>query len=269
MDQEEYQRQYDEAAAALDVEAQASTARGADGRFAKVEAKVEAKEATPQPTPEPTPAPTPAPKQDEKPDELAELRARVEKAEKIAKDNQAWATRLAQERAQEKREREQREREANKPAILDANPGLDEAIRYVAQAPAQQQTETPDEKQAKWAAAVETAHPGIFTSALDPELEQALVARLSALDEASKQDPLVAIREITAEKLAYGERQVGKRFAAEAAKLKEKSAMSVPGAGAGAGPKGPVVDAQLAEVDRIRNMSDADFQREVRRVKGL
>jgi hypothetical protein len=82
------------------------------------------------------------------------------------------------------------------------------------------------------------------------------------------QDPLVAIREITEEKLAHGERQLGKRFAAEAAKLKEKSAMSVPGAGAGSGAKAPV-DAQLAEVDRIRNMSDAEFQKEVRRGQGL
>jgi hypothetical protein len=264
---EEYQKAYDAAAAELEAAAQATTARGPDGKFAKAEpAKVETPEPTPTPTPEPTPEPTPAPVKDEKPaDELAELRARLEKAEKIAKDNQAWATKLAQERAAEKREREQREREANKPAILDANPGLDEAIRYVAQAPAKEAEADP---QAVWASAVEKAHPGIFTSQLDPELEQGIVARLSALDEASKQDPLVAIREITAEKLAFGERQVGKRFAAESAKLKEKTAMSVPGAGAGSGAKAPV-DAQLAEVQRIQGMSDADFQKEVRRVKGL
>jgi hypothetical protein len=56
----------------------------------------------------------------------------------MAKDNQAAFTRAAQEAAQLKREREQREREANKPAILDANPELAEAIRYVAQDPEQQ-----------------------------------------------------------------------------------------------------------------------------------
>lgn len=260
----EYQKEYDKAAAELEAAANATTARDAAGKFTKAEPEKVEPEQKPE---EAKPDPAKEPEKTDKPDELAELRARVEKAEKIAKDNQAWATKLAQERAQEKREREQREREANKPAILDANPGLDEAIRYVAQEPVAK-PETSEEKQAKWAAAVETAHPGIFTAELDPELEKAIVERLSALDPASRLDPLVAIREITAEKLAHGERQIGKRFAAESAKLKEKSAMSVPGAGAGSGAKAPV-DAQLAEVDRIRNMSDADFAREVRRVKGL
>jgi hypothetical protein len=64
----------------------------------------------------------------------------------MAKDNQAWATKLAQEAAQLKREREQREREAKKPAILDANPELAEAIRYVAQDPDRPATSRPTRK---------------------------------------------------------------------------------------------------------------------------
>jgi hypothetical protein len=261
----EYQAEYDKAAAELEAAAQATTARDASGRFAKAEpAKVEPEQPKEEPKPEVAPeVPATEPKE-EKPDELAELRARVEKAEKIAKDNQAWATKLAQERAQEKREREQREREANKPAILDANPGLEEAVRYVTKEPAPQQQQ---DHQVLWNAAVEKAHPGIFTVPDADELVQAITKRRESMGE-SWADPLEAIRVITEEKLAQSERQVGKRFAAEAAKLAQKSAMSVPGAGAGSGQKAPI-DVQLAEVQRIQGMSDADFQKEVRRVKGF
>jgi hypothetical protein len=179
----------------------------------------------------------------------------------MARDNQAYATRMAQEAAQLRREREQREREAKKPAILDANPELADAIRYVAQDPAPQREA--EDRQATWKEAIEKVHPGIFTLPDEDDLVKALLARRSAAWE----DPLVAIREITEEKLALTERQVGKRFAAEAAKEAQKSAMSVPGAGR-SGVMTPVDD-QLAEVQRIKNLSDKDFQAEVRRVKGL
>jgi hypothetical protein len=169
---------------------------------------------------------------------------------------------MAQEAAQLRREREAREREAQKPAILDANPELADAIRYVAQDPAPQQQAV--DRQSQWAQIIEQAHPGIFTLPDDDELVKALLAKRTPAWE----DPLVAIREITEEKLAFTERQVGKRFAAEAARQAQKSAMSVPSAGAGAGVMAPV-DVQLAEVQRIQKMSDADFAKEVRRVKGL
>lgn len=248
----EYQKEYDKAAAELDAAATATTARDPDGKFAKVEAeKVE----TPEPEPEAKPEVDP----------LAELRARVEKAEKIAKDQQAWATRVSQENAQIRREQEQRAREAAKPAILDANPELADAIRFVANDPAPQRQQ--EDHQANWQAIIDKAHPGIFSTAIDPELEKSLMTRLGALDDSSRHDPLIVIREITEEKLAHAERQVGKRFAAESAKLAQKSAMSVPGAGAGSGVKA-APDAALAEVQRIQRMTDAEFQKEVRRVKG-
>lgn len=196
-------------------------------------------------------------------DELAEIKARLDKAEKIAKDNQAWATRMAQEAAQLRREKEQQQREASRPAILDANPELVEAIRYVANDPAPRQQV--EDEQALWRQTIDKAHPGIFSPDIDPELEKDLSQRLEQLGEAAK-NPLEAIRVITEGKLAHAERQVGKRFAAEAAKLAQKSAMSVPGAGR-SGVAAPV-DAALAEVQRFQNMSDADFQKEVRRVKG-
>lgn len=258
MEDMEYQKEYDKAAAELDAAAQATTARGPDGKFVKAEEPAKEPEAKAEPTPEPAKEPA----KEETPDELAELRARVEKAEKIAKDNQAWATRMAQERAEEKRQREQREREAKKPAILDANPELAEAIRYVAHDPAPQ--EDAARRQAEWQQLIEKAHPGIFTLPDEDELVKSLLERRSA----AWDDPLVAIREITEEKLAHAERQVGKRFAAEAARQAQKSAMSVPSAGAGGGVMNPI-DAQLAEVQRIQKMSDKDFAAEVRRVKGL
>lgn len=240
----EYQAEYDKAAAALDAAATATTAP-----------------VTPEVTPEPETQTEP--EKVEEVDPLAEIKARLEKAEKVAKDNQAWATRQAQENAQFRREREQQQREASRPTILDENPELADAIRHVVSDP--QQRNQAEDQQAQWRDIVGKAHPGIFSTDIDPELETALMTRLSALGD-DVNDPLIVIREITQEKLAFAEQQVGKRFAAESAKLAQKSAMSVPGAGAGGSRQAP--DAALVEVQRIQNMSDADFQKEVRKAKG-
>ena len=240
-DSTDYQQEYDKAAAELDAAAKPAITEPAQ----EVEAPKEVQEVAPPV------------------DELAELRAQLAKTEKMAKDNQAWATRNAQEVAQLRREKEQQQREASRPAILDANPELADAIRHVVSDPAPRQQE--QEKQDLWAQTVDKAHPGIFSVDIDPELEKDLVQRLDQLGEA-KSNPLEAIRVITEGKLAHAERQIGKRFAAEAAKLAQKSAMSVPGAGRSSATA--PVDAALAEVQRFQNMSDAEFQKEVRRVKG-
>lgn len=256
----QYDKDYDKAAADLEAAAQATTARGADGKFVKAEEKP-VESATPAAPVEVKPA-EPA-KPAEPVDPLVEIRTELEKAQKALKDTQAWGTKNAQELAEIKREREKQQRESTKPAILDANPELADAIRYVASDPAPQQQQADLHQQ--WMGIVDAAHPGIFGKEIDPELEKAVVARRDALGEAWS-DPLVAIREITAEKLAHAERQVGKRFAAESAKMAQKSAMSVPGAGAGA--SHVPVDSDLEAVQRIQKMSDAEFQKEVRRVKG-
>lgn len=275
----EQQREYDEAAAALDAAATpATTARDADGRFAPAApAPVAALAAPVAPAAEPAPSPAPAPAAADAPpagdapadppkpaDELAELKARVERAEKIARDNQAAFTKAAQEAAALKRAQEQRDRDANKPAILEANPDLADAIRYVASDPApQQQAEA---ARAAYQSTIEKAHPDAFSTDMAPELQDAIAKAWQGLGEAA-QDPLEVVRVITQEKLAFTERQVGKRFAAEAARQQEKSAMTVPGAGKSTVAADPV-DKQLEEVKRIQNMSDADFAKEVRRVKG-
>lgn len=248
-EQEQYQKDYDAAAAALDsaasgVKPAAITEVVTEPATAPViESKIEA----------------------EKPvDELAEMRARLEKAEKSARDSQAWGTKNAQRLADIERERQAQQREASKPAILDSNPELAEAIRYVASDPAPQQRA--DQKQQEWQGIVNAAHPGIFDASIDPELEKSLMTRLQALGD-ELQDPLVAIREISAEKIAHTERMLGKRFASESAKSAQKSAMSVPGAGAGGGNKAPA-DADLEAKNRILNMSPAEFEKERRRVMG-
>lgn len=265
---EEEQRQYDEAAAALDAAAnQATTARDDAGRFATTPAPAPA-EPAPAPAAEPAPAATPAstePAEQVKPaDELAEIKARLEKAEKIARDNQAAYTRAAQEAAALRRKQEQEAREAAKPAILDANPELAEAIRYVAGDPAPHHEA--EVRTAAFQSTIEKAHPDAFSVDMPEELQQAIAKAWTELGDAA-QDPLEVVRVITQEKLAYTERVVGKRFAAEAAKQQQKSAMSVPGPGASSAARAPE-DTQLAEVQRIQNMSDADFAKEVRRVKG-
>jgi hypothetical protein len=249
MEDAEYQRQYNEALEALD--------QGKPIPVVEEPAKAEAP-ALEKVKPE-------EPKQEEKPaevDPLEEIRQKLEKTEKALKDTQAWGTKNAQELATIRREREEREREAARPTILDANPELEAAIKHVTSAPVQKQ---PDH-QKEWVQIVEAAHPGIFDTSIEPELEAALMTRLQALGE-QVNDPLVAIREITAEKIAHTERQIGKRFAAEAAKGAQKSAMNVPGAGA-SGARTAQPDADLEAKNRILNMSSAEFEKERRKVLG-
>lgn len=252
LSQEEYQKEYDAAAAKLDAAAdgkQPETITVADPEIVA--------EAVAEPVKQPETAPVVS-------DELAELRAQVEKTNKALKDTQAWGTKNAQQLAELRREQQQALRDANRPAILDANPELAAAIEYVTSDPAPQQQV--DDTHQTWLQTIDTAHPGIFAKDADPELVEALVAKRDASGDAWN-DPLVAIRDITAEKIAFAERQIGKRFAVESAKQAEKSAMGVPGAGGGAARK--TVDPDLEAVQRIQNMSDADFAKEVKKAKGF
>jgi hypothetical protein len=273
MDEAEYQREYDKAIADLDAAEKSTTARGPDGKFAKA-APAEEKPAEKAPEPEksePEPTPKEEPTQDEakdetpkESDELAELRKRFEANEKALKDTQAWATKLSQERAAEKREAERRAREASKPSILDANPELADAIRHVVSDQPRQEEQV--DPRAQWQAVIEKAHPGIFSTSIDKELEKDLGERLAAMPDESKADPLEVIREITEGKLAFATRKFERQAAAEAKQAKEKAAMSVPGAGAGG--SRTVADPGQADVQRVQTMSEADFEREYRKARG-
>lgn len=259
MTEEEYQKEYDKAAAELDAAAKATTARGADGKFVKAE---ESKEPEPKQAAVIEPEPEKQEHVEAAPDPLAEIRAKLEKTEKALQDTKAWGTKTSQELAALRKEAEERKRAAERPAILDANPELEQAIKYVVPPPAP----NPDKVALDaWQSTIETVHPGIFNKDIDPELEKAILARFEALNGAQT-DPLIAIREITAEKLAFAERQLGKRFAAETQKASQKSAMAVPGAGSGGVHKAPV-DSDAEAVNRILNMTPAEFEKE--RLKAL
>lgn len=255
--EEQYKKEYDEELAKLDAAEQGKQPETITAPVAAPEKTLEAAPPAAKveaPTePEPKPAET-----------VEELRARAEKAEKQARDHQAFATKKAQELATLRREQEARDREVSKPAILDANPELAEAVRYVVNDPAPQRAA--EDRQAQWQSAIEAAHPGIFDTSIDPQLESSIADRLKALGE-DVHNPLIVIREIAAEKEAFAVRKATERFAAEHAKQAEKSAMSVPTPGGGGGTRqAPDADADAAK--RILNMSDADFEKEVRRVKG-
>lgn len=265
MDQAEYDKEYNAAREKLDAEAagNTTTARADDGKFAKATPEPEkAEEKKPEPTPEPEKAAEPD-KTTTETDPFEEIRTKLAKTEKALNDTKAWGTRTAQELAQLKRESDERKRQAERPAILDANPELEAAIKYVAPAP---EPQGPDPLVVR-NQIIEKAHPGIFNNDVDPELIKGILTRFDALGDAIG-DPLECIREITAEKLAHAERVVGKRFAAESAKAAQKNAMSVPGAGGGAASKTATPDADLEAVNRIANMTPAEFEKERRKVLG-
>jgi hypothetical protein len=245
LDEAEYKKEYDKAAAELEAAANPTTAEPKPDVVAEVktEAAPEVKAELEKPV-----------------DPLTEIREKLEKTEKALKDTQAWGTRNAQDLAEIKRTAAEQRRAAERPQILDANPELEAAIRYVAP-----QAQEPSQSN-EWQQVIDKAHPGIFDKSIDPELEAALMTRLSALGDEIK-DPLVAIREITAEKIAHAERMIGKRFAVESAKAAQKSAMSMPGAGSNGSRTAPI-DSDLAAVERIQNMTPAEFERERRKVMG-
>jgi len=247
MDDAEYQRQYEEAAAALEAGKPIP-----DQQPAKAEEPTK-EEVAPEVKPEEKPAEV---------DPLEEIRQKLEKAEKALKDTQAWGTKNAQELALIRKEREEQQRAASRPQILDENPELEAAIKHVTATP----VEAAPNPQEEWMKIIDKAHPGIFDKSIEPELETALMARLQALGEQIS-DPLTVIREITEEKIAYKERQIGKRFAAEAAKSAQKNAMAVPSAGA-SGARTATPDAELEAKNRILNMSSAEFEKERRKVLG-
>lgn len=198
-------------------------------------------------------------------DPVEELRTKLEKAEKALKDTQAWGTKNAQRLAEIERERVLQQREASRPQILEANPDLEDAIRHVVSDPTQRIEQ--EDQQEQWRNVVNAAHPGIFQVPDGDELVESILVRAKELG-GEWDNPLIAIREITAQKLAHTERQLAKKYEADAKKSAQKSAMSVPGAGGSATPVAPI-DPDKAEVNRIQNMSDADFEKERKKARGF
>ena len=201
----------------------------------------------------------------EQPDRFAELEAKLARQEKALKDTQRAMHQKAQELADLKRQREAEVRAANKPPVLDANPGLEDAIRYVAQ-PAQAEP-SPQNLDQLWFSAVSGAIPDIDTLLADKDFEKAAYAKREELGADQWQNPVVAIRELSA---------IARRFAVEKAtaaakadyakQQKELSTMRVSG-GSGRDPAtSDRVNGKSAE--DYHTMSAKDFEAERRRVLG-
>ena len=202
----------------------------------------------------------------EQPDRFAELEAKLARQEKALKDTQRAMHQKAQELADLKRQREAEVRAANKPPVLDANPGLEDAIRYVAQPQATAEP-SPQELDQLWFASVSGAIPDIDTLLADKDFEKAAHAKREELGADEWKNPVVAIRELNA---------IARRFAVEKAtaaakadyakQQKELSTMRVSG-GSGRDPAtSDRVNGKTAE--DVWAMNSKDFEAERRRVLG-
>lgn len=200
-----------------------------------------------------------------KPETAEELKARLETLEQRVKDAQRWGHQNAAEVKRLKEEAENRKRESSRPAILDANPGLEDAIKHVADV-------KPDDRakhEQQWLESVGTAVPDLETLLSDPDFEKKAKARRDQVGN-DWGNPLVAIREITDLKVSHL-RDKAVSAASEAArkdfaeKSKKRVGMEVPGGSGGRDSK-PTTDD--SEAQRWANMSASEFQKARAKVMG-
>lgn len=196
----------------------------------------------------------------------AALEARLTSTEKALNDTKSWASKSAAEVKRLKREQEERDRVANRPQILDDNPGLEEAVRHVTGVPA---TRQPAHDPDAWADTVGNALPGLDALLTNsPEMRTKAEAKARELGEAWN-DPLVAIRELNALQMEHVRNEVAVAAQAaaradHAARQKKQTAMTVPG-GSGSNRPAPPVD----QAQRFQTMSSADFAKERAKVLGF
>jgi hypothetical protein len=246
MQDEAYQAEYDKARAELDAAATGKPAAITEKQEPVAEVKTDVEE----------PAKT-------EQDPVEQLRKELESTRKALSDTKAWGTKNAQALREFERQQEMTRREAERPKILEANPELEAAIRHVTSDPKPEIER--EQAQEDWKDTVRSAIPDIDELLNDEEFQKALTDRKNQ-SQGGWENPLEAIRDMTAEIRARDERIIAKRFLAESKKLGEKTAMSVPSS------KGQTSVSQNdddAEVKRIKNMSPAQFALEVKRVKGL
>jgi hypothetical protein len=255
---------YDEiyAAEMARLDAEAAAANGATAPGAVTTTPTD----EPAPKAEPAPAATPdasttgepgnaAPKQETAEERLARLERELTSTKKALDDTKGWASRNAAEVKRLRKEQEERDRRANRPQVLDDNPGLEEAIRYATGAPAGgKPAHDPD----AWADTVGTALPNLDALLTEsPELRAKAEAKARELGEAWN-DPIVAIRELSAMQIEHERARVASAAREAAARdfeqrKKQQTAMTVPGGGASR--QAPPVD----QAQRYATMSSADF----------
>ncbi len=203
--------------------------------------------------------------------ELADVKAENERLQKRLSDAQNWGHKTAEEAKQLKQELKKQ----NRPDILDDLPGLEEGVKYLTESDDDSvaNTDKPLTKE-DWQASIETAIPDIHQLLGNDDFN----AEAQSVMEKAGDDwnnPLYAIRHLTAIKTAHIERQYEARNEAAieqakkdfTAKQKRKSAMSVPSGGAGVSPR--TTDKESEEVRRYENMTDEEFNKEVNTVIGL
>lgn len=241
----EYQDAYDKEMKRLETEAEKPAET-----ISAVEAKPEEKPAKTEDAP--------------KKDVSEELKAELEKTRKALEDTKRWGHGLASKVSKIEREREQEKHAEKRPAILDSNPGLEDAIKHVAHAPAQPAQDARE----GWSEQVGRALPDVEALLSDKDFYAKAEARRKDLG-TDWDDPLNAIRELSElrtihlsqKAAAVAVEQARKDFEQKAGK---RNAMAVPGGSGGRDAPAKTEDA----AERYRTMSKADFDRERSRVMG-
>jgi len=192
----------------------------------------------------------------------AQMAERLAKAEKALKDTQRWAHENAAKVKRLEREAEERKRLEMRPTILDANPGLEDAIKHVVE-PAKKQL-----PQEEWLQAVSHAIPDVETLLADPAFSKSAHEKRAELG-VDWDNPLTAIRELSdlkANHLSNRNTQMALESARKdfEAKAKKRNAMDVPG-----GSGGRDVTRKTDEVQAVWAMSNEDFAKQRAKVMGF
>lgn len=196
---------------------------------------------------------------DDKSETLEEIKARLDSTEKALKDTQRWGHQNAVKVAKLEKERLAEKHNANRPKILDENPGLEDAIKHVS---------TPQqEPQQVWLETVGNAISDIEQLLGDKEFHDKASAIKNELGD-EWNNPIVAIRELSDLKVEHLRNKAVQGAVEKArkdfeAKSKKRVGMEVPGGGGGS--------SQVKsedEVKKVWDMDDNSFQKMRAKVLG-
>lgn len=191
---------------------------------------------------------------------IEHVKARLEAAEKALRDTKAWGTQKAQEAARYRKEQEESQRAAARPQILDANPDLADAVRYVQADDAVRRDMQAQENAETWQEIIRAAVPDIDDMLDNADFESAIKQRAKNVD---WHNPIIAIREINAE---IRQRAIAQAQAAQqSAKADTKrSAAIIPTGGSRQAIKPTTADDDMLR--KFQNMSDDEIAREARKI---
>lgn len=194
-----------------------------------------------------------------KPDEVQTLKEQVARQDKALKDTQRWGHENATKLAKLEREHAEELRNKNRPPILDANPGLEDAIRHVS--PKEEQPVQNNEPNLAYI--LENAVPGL-DKLLENEDFQSKFIEVRDKQPDAWRDPLVAIRDVTNLVMQTTRDQaVAKAQKDFNSKQKKLESMSVPG-----GSGGSDSTKEVNEAKAVWDLSDADFAKMRRKAMG-